>query len=103
VRAVRAAVLATVALAPTVAAAVAGGPTGDGVTTWFEGLSGRLGAGLDGVGAALPFGYAFVAGMIAAVNPCGFALIPAYLGSYLWSDGRRAGGSCSARSSSAGR
>jgi cytochrome c-type biogenesis protein len=32
---------------------------------------------------ALPFGYAFGAGMVAAVNPCGFALLPAYLGLYL--------------------
>jgi cytochrome c-type biogenesis protein len=31
----------------------------------------------------LPFGYAFGAGMVAAVNPCGFALLPAYLGLYL--------------------
>jgi len=32
---------------------------------------------------ALPLGYAFGAGMVAAVNPCGFALLPAYLGLYL--------------------
>ena len=31
----------------------------------------------------LPFGYAFAAGMVAAVNPCGFALLPGYLGLYL--------------------
>jgi cytochrome c biogenesis protein CcdA len=33
--------------------------------------------------AHFPRGYAFVAGMITAVNPCGFALLPAYLGLYL--------------------
>ena len=31
----------------------------------------------------LPFGYVFSAGMIAAVNPCGFAMLPAYLSLYL--------------------
>jgi len=29
--------------------------------------------------AALPFGYAFAAGMVASVNPCGFFMLPAYL------------------------
>ncbi len=31
----------------------------------------------------LPVGYAFGAGMVAAVNPCGFAMLPAYLSLYL--------------------
>lgn len=31
----------------------------------------------------LPFGYSFGAGMLAAVNPCGFAMLPAYLALYL--------------------
>lgn len=31
----------------------------------------------------LPFGYAFGAGMVSAVNPCGFALLPVYLTLYL--------------------
>jgi len=31
----------------------------------------------------LPVGYAFGAGMLAAVNPCGFAMLPAYLALYL--------------------
>lgn len=30
-----------------------------------------------------PLGFAFSAGMVAAVNPCGFAMLPAYLGIYL--------------------
>ncbi len=38
---------------------------------------------LTGLGALLPFGFAFGAGMIAAVNPCGFAMLPAYLSLYL--------------------
>src|SRR5574337_837098 len=37
----------------------------------------------------LPLGYAFGAGMVAAVNPCGFAMLPAYLGLYLGRDEER--------------
>ncbi len=36
----------------------------------------------------LPVGYAFGAGMIAAVNPCGFAMLPAYLALYLGAGGQ---------------
>lgn len=32
---------------------------------------------------SLPLGYAFGAGMVSAVNPCGFAMLPAFLGLYL--------------------
>ncbi len=35
------------------------------------------------IAALLPFGYAFGAGMVAAVNPCGFVMLPAYLSLYL--------------------
>ncbi len=38
---------------------------------------------ISGLAAVLPFGFAFGAGMIAAVNPCGFAMLPAYLSLYL--------------------
>lgn len=37
------------------------------------------------LGALLPFGFAFGAGFVAAVNPCGFAMLPAYLSLYLGS------------------
>jgi cytochrome c biogenesis protein CcdA len=37
----------------------------------------------------LPLGFAFGAGMVATVNPCGFAMLPAYLGLYLGRDGER--------------
>ena len=33
--------------------------------------------------ALMPLGYAFAAGMVATVNPCGFAMLPAYLSLYL--------------------
>ena len=35
----------------------------------------------------VPFATAFTAGMIATVNPCGFAMLPAYLGFFLGSEG----------------
>jgi cytochrome c-type biogenesis protein len=38
---------------------------------------------LTSVGALLPVGFAFGAGIVAAVNPCGFAMLPAYLSLYL--------------------
>ncbi|MDP6495888.1 MAG: cytochrome c biogenesis protein CcdA, partial [Dehalococcoidia bacterium] len=31
----------------------------------------------------LPFGYSFGAGMLTAVNPCGVAMLPAYVALYL--------------------
>ncbi len=38
---------------------------------------------LTNLGALLPVGFAFGAGIVAAVNPCGFAMLPAYLSLYL--------------------
>jgi cytochrome c-type biogenesis protein len=38
---------------------------------------------LTSLSALLPFGFAFGAGVVAAVNPCGFAMLPAYLSLYL--------------------
>lgn len=60
------------------------------VTLGVENASSSGSSLLRGISVALPFGYAFGAGMVAAVNPCGFALLPAYLGLYLgdFSDGR---------------
>ena len=40
---------------------------------------------LTSLGALLPLGFAFGAGIVAAVNPCGFAMLPAYLSLYLGS------------------
>jgi cytochrome c-type biogenesis protein len=70
-------------------AAVAGGvvlaKTGSGVGVFLgvDELVARPAGALDSLGGALPLGYAFAAGMLAAVNPCGFALLPGYLGLYL--------------------
>jgi cytochrome c biogenesis protein CcdA len=38
---------------------------------------------LDSLVTHLPVGYAFGAGMVSTVNPCGFAMLPAYLALYL--------------------
>ena len=52
----------------------------DGVNTFVETLSGRSAGGL---GFLAPMGFAFAAGAAAAFNPCGFAMLPAYMGLYL--------------------
>jgi cytochrome c-type biogenesis protein len=46
-------------------------------------LAGSAGDAVQRAGSALPLGYAFVIGMASAVNPCGFALLPTYLGLHL--------------------
>lgn len=62
----------------------------DPVNYFVESLAGRSANLLGGLfGAAALF--AFAAGMASAVNPCGFAMLPAYLGLYL--GGGAAGGS----------
>lgn len=48
-----------------------------------ERVSGGSGGFLRDLGLALPFGFAFAAGMVSSVNPCGFSLLPAYLGLFL--------------------
>jgi cytochrome c biogenesis protein CcdA len=58
---------------------------------FVENVSSRSAGLLQRAGNALPLGYAFVAGMVAAVNPCGFALLPAWLSAYV-SDRVAAGG-----------
>ena len=61
-----------------------GNATGiDGVNGFVESLSGRSSSFLGDLGLWAPLGFAFAAGMASAVNPCGFAMLPAYLGLYL--------------------
>ena len=55
----------------------------DGVNGFIESLSGNSSTFLGKWGLLAPLGFAFAAGMVAAVNPCGFAMLPAYLGLYL--------------------
>ncbi len=53
----------------------------DGVNRFVELLSGSSGTGLSNVGIKL--GFAYAVGAASAVNPCGFAMLPAYLGLYV--------------------
>ena len=69
-------------LAAAVVAAVALRPESAGVGG-IEQLSAASASYLSHLARLIPFGYAFGAGMVSAVNPCGFALLPAYLGLYL--------------------
>ncbi len=65
-------------------AALIGKDTGiDGINGFVESLSGGSGSALGNLGLLAPLGFAFAAGMASAVNPCGFAMLPAYLGMYL--------------------
>ena len=55
----------------------------DGVNSFVETLSGNSGSFLGGLGILAPLGFAFAAGVAAAFNPCGFAMLPAYMGLYM--------------------
>jgi cytochrome c biogenesis protein CcdA len=57
-----------------------------------ETLSSRSADLLRRTGTVLPLGYAFAAGMVAAVNPCGFVLLPAWLSAYVSDRVAAAGG-----------
>ncbi len=56
------------------------------VTGGVESLSANSSNFLSDFSTFLPFGFAFGAGMVSSVNPCGFAMLPAYLGMYLGDD-----------------
>lgn len=87
--------LAVLTYALAVTAAMLTGSNVGGINAGVEGLSSGAGGLLGGLGAPLPLGYAFAAGMVAAVNPCGFPLLPGYLALYLGGGeaegGRRSG------------
>src|SRR5262249_33288192 len=83
--------LSLAALALAVSAAIATGTAAGGPVGFVERLSGASTTLPPAIAAGLPAGYAFGAGMVAAVNPCGFALLPAYLGLYLAAEGRPGG------------
>ena len=63
-------------------ALLTGSPT-EGVNARVELLSGTSSAFLGDLSTLVPLGFAFGAGMVSAVNPCGFSLLPAYLGIFL--------------------
>ena len=57
-----------------------------GLNGFIANLSSRSALFLGNIGLLTPLGFAFAAGMVSTVNPCGFAMLPAYLGLYLGSD-----------------
>ncbi|HKZ92308.1 MAG TPA: cytochrome c biogenesis protein CcdA [Candidatus Limnocylindrales bacterium] len=67
-------------IAAAVAAALITSDPGGGLNPLVEGASGASSGALGDLGLLLPFGFAFAAGMASATNPCGFALLPAYIG-----------------------
>lgn len=72
-----------IVLVVAVAAGMASATAAWGPLVFAESLSARISGGLFLLVTKVPLGYAFVAGMVASVNPCGFVLLPAYLGLYL--------------------
>ncbi len=71
------------ALAIAVVGAIITGAELGVVTENVESASASSGNFLSRVGDIFPLGFAFSAGMVSSVNPCGFAMLPAYLGLYL--------------------
>lgn len=52
---------------------------GDSVNSFVESLSGDSSGYFGGLGIIGPLGFAFAAGVAAAFNPCGFAMLSAYM------------------------
>ena len=84
------AVVAAVSLTTAIVGALVLGQSDgiDGVNRFVETLSGKSGSGLRELA---PLGFAYAAGMVSAVNPCGFVMLPAYLGLYLGVNDKDAG------------
>ena len=61
------------------------------INNFVERLSGGSSTRLDEIGNRFSLGLPFVAGMVSTVNPCGFAMLPAYLGLYIGSNDPQAG------------
>ena len=77
--------VATASLAVAVVGAFLGrDATGiDAANGFVETLSGQSGSFIGDLGILAPLGFAFGAGLAAAFNPCGFAMLPAYMGLYM--------------------
>lgn len=80
-------VIALVAVIATLAVAVGGAlvtaDAASGLNLAVERASSWFSNALGDIGTLLPFGLAFAAGMVSAFNPCGFPLLPAFLGLFL--------------------
>lgn len=79
--------VAALALAVAVIGGILTGDAGeDKANRLVETLSVGSGTFLRSLGILAPLGLAFAAGLVSCVNPCGFAMLPAYLGLYLRSN-----------------
>lgn len=72
-----------VTLVVAVVGALATNEVAGGLNLAVERFSSRSSGLFGDVGLFLPLGFAFAAGMVSSVNPCGFTLLPAYLGIFL--------------------
>ena len=72
----------TVPLLAAYAVAISG-DAGSGIVRIVEHFQSSLIRDLDNFATTLQFGFAFAAGMVATINPCGFPMLPAYLGLYV--------------------
>ena len=77
---------AVVPLTVAIGGAVLAGSGTSAVGDWVLGISGGSSRWIDDLSASLALGFAFAAGLAASVNPCGFAMLPAYLALYVGSN-----------------
>ncbi|HEX6337128.1 MAG TPA: hypothetical protein VFZ85_09245, partial [Jiangellaceae bacterium] len=80
-------IVAAVAVLATLLVAIGGalltGESVGGLNVAVERTSSWFSNTIDDLGSALPLGFAFAAGTVSAFNPCGFPLLPTYLGLFL--------------------
>src|SRR6266566_563741 len=89
-RAVLAAGVAVLVLAIAVIAGLTSPTTGGAPVIFVDRVSSAISGWASRAG-ELWWAYAFALGAVAAFNPCGFALLPAYLGLYLRDDATGSG------------
>jgi cytochrome c-type biogenesis protein len=70
-------------LAFAVTAGLLSSPDGGTPVIFVERISSAISGLTSGAGSSIWWVYAYFLGLVAAFNPCGFALLPAYLGLYL--------------------
>jgi cytochrome c biogenesis protein CcdA len=81
-----ASVLTLAVLLLAVTAGLVASPTGGAPVIIVERVSSAISELASGAGSRVWWTYAFVLGLVAAFNPCGFALLPAYVGLYLYEE-----------------
>ena len=86
-----------IALAVAIIGSLITGTTTSSITEEVGGASSSAGAFLENISTLFPLGFAFSAGMVSAVNPCGFTMLPAYFGLYLGTNSQDASSRTAAR------